>query len=169
MELVHVDVVGIESSETGIEIGAEVAGDVAVGLVVAVGRGRCSCVIDVVAELGRDDDLVAPSGEGPAEHSLAVPGAVVGSCVEEGDSELERPVEGTQGLGVVDLAPAGRSAVEGPRTTDRPAAEPEGADLDPDRPSARVENAVMGLPFRCDECGGRAPPVAMVGVEWLRV
>ena len=51
-------------------------------------------VVDVVAELGRDDDFVALTGERSAEHSLAVPGAVVGGGVEERDAELECSAEG---------------------------------------------------------------------------
>ena len=91
----------------------------------------------VVAELGRDDDLVAPTGEGSAEQSFAVSGAVVGGGIEERDAELERAAQGADGLGVVDLAPSGRRAVEGPRAADRPAAEAERADLDPG-PSERA-------------------------------
>ena len=87
-------------------------------------------LVDVVAELGGDHHVVTPFPERVAEDPLAVPGAVVRGGVEEVHAELERAAERTHGLGVVDRAPSGGRAIERPRAADRPAAHPEGADLD---------------------------------------
>ena len=94
MKLEDVDVIRAEAFEAGVEILAEATGDVAGGLVVVIRHHRPIGLVDVVAELRGDDDVVAALPEGFAEQSLAVPGAVVGGGVEERDAEIERPLEG---------------------------------------------------------------------------
>ena len=53
-------------------------------------------VVDAVAdraELGRDDDLVAPAGDGAGEQLLVQVGSVDLGRVQEGDAEFERAVD----------------------------------------------------------------------------
>ncbi len=130
MQLVDVDVVRLQSLQAGFEVLPQPAGNVAVGLDVAVGHDRLVVLVDVVAELGGDDHLVATLPECLAEEMLAVSGAVVGGGVEERDAEVESALQGAQRLGVVDLAPAGWRSVEREWTADRPAPHAESADLD---------------------------------------
>src|SRR5687767_14159485 len=89
-------------------------------------------LIEGVPELARDYRLVPAAGERPAEHPLAVPGAVGTGGVEERHAEVQRPVHGADRLVVVDLAPPERLPAGAPqRAADRPTAHPDGADLDP--------------------------------------
>jgi len=130
VQLVDVDVVGVESMQARLEVGAEPSGDVAVDLIAVVADDGLAVLVDLIAELGGDDDVLAASAERRTEQPLAAPGAVVGGGVEERDAEVERPVQRPQRLVVVDDAPACWSAVERPGPTDRPAAHSERAGLD---------------------------------------
>ena len=65
------------------------------------------------AELGGDDDPVAATLQGPADHFLTVEGAVDLGGVEVGDAEVECTVDRADGLGVVDSSFAGVGAGHG--------------------------------------------------------
>ena len=130
VQLVDVDVVGLESLQAGFEVLSQPAGDVAVGRVVGIRRDGLVVLVHLIAELGGDDHFASTLVEGLTEETFAVPGAIVGGGVEERDTEVERSLQRSQRLGVVDLAPAGWRAVERPRTADRPAPHSEGADFD---------------------------------------
>ena len=144
MKLEDVDVIRAEAFEAGVEILAEATGDVAGGLVVVIRHHRPIGLVDVVAELRGDDDVVAALPEGFAEQSLAVPGAVVGGGVEERDAEIERPLEGAaDSWSSTLLHPAGAPLkLHGPPMAQQPI--PRALTSMPDRPRTRVKEAVMG-------------------------
>jgi hypothetical protein len=56
------------------------------------------------AELRREHDLVAAALDGPADQLLVVEGAVDLGGVEVGDAQVQRPVDGADGLGVAALS-----------------------------------------------------------------
>jgi hypothetical protein len=123
MDQVDVDAVGVEAAQARVARAPQV-----LGAEVAAAAGPRLLVEDV-ADLGDDHDVVAPPGERPAEHALAVAAAVDVGGIEERDAEVERVPDRADGLLVVHVAPACGPAVEGPWAADRPAAEAEGADL----------------------------------------
>ena len=53
------------------------------------------------AELGRQHDLVAAALEGPADEFLVDERAVDLGGVEQGDAQIQRPVDGADGLRVI--------------------------------------------------------------------
>ena len=132
-------------------------------------------LVEGVAPLGGDHGLVPAAGERPAEHPLAVPGAVRVGGVEEGDAEVERPAYRPHRLVVVDRAPAQRLGALRPGAADRPAPHAEGADLDAaaaQRPCRDCHRPIVppsqrgagrgGLHAR--PIGGIATPPARLGV-----
>jgi hypothetical protein len=62
------------------------------------------------AELGGDNDLVAPGRDRVADDFLAVERAVDLDGVDVGDAEVECAVDGVDGLGVVQAAAGGVGA-----------------------------------------------------------
>jgi hypothetical protein len=56
------------------------------------------------AELRRQHDLVAAALDGPADQLLVVEGTVDLRGVEVGDAQVQRPVDGADGLGVAALS-----------------------------------------------------------------
>jgi hypothetical protein len=85
VQLVEVDVVGVQALEAVFaghadEVGVPPLGQLGMALALA-GVG-----VDVVAELGGDDHLVAHAGKGFRQHRLAAPLAVNISRVKEGDA-----------------------------------------------------------------------------------
>jgi predicted dehydrogenase len=123
--LVDVDAVRTQPAQGG---GARLAqvggGDV-------LPRHPAGALLEGVAELGRDHDAVAVGADDAAEDLLAVARAVDVGGVEEGDAELEGAAQRGDGFGVVDLAPARGLAGRAERAADRPAPEPERADIGP--------------------------------------
>src|SRR5512144_837197 len=106
MELIYVDVVGVETREALFETEAQATGDVAIFFLLIVVNYLFGSFIHVVAELGGNDHFVASAFECLAKEPLAVPRAIIGGGVEEIDTQLEPALDATQRLGVVDLAPA---------------------------------------------------------------
>ena len=126
VQLVEVDVVGVEAHQGRVARLACVA-----GRGVSAGQHPGGLVVGE-AELRRDDDLLSLASESPAEDAFAVAGAVRVRGVEERHAEIEREMNGTDRLVVIDLAPGSgrttkRRGVE--RAADRPTAKPEWTDL----------------------------------------
>ena len=94
MELVEVDRVDAKPAQARIAGTADVFGPPVVRA-----RGRIGRPDD--AELRREDDLVAVPGERFAEEQLVRADAVHVRGVEQGDAELERPVDRPHGLDLV--------------------------------------------------------------------
>ena len=92
--VVQVDVVDAEPLEGSLEGGADV-GRAAVEV-----AGAAAGVGDH-AELGGQHHLVAPSADGPADELLVGERAVDLGGVDQGHPEVERSVDGADGLGVV--------------------------------------------------------------------
>jgi hypothetical protein len=93
--LVEVDPVGLEAAERRLDRLADVGPRAAGGLAVA----------EVVAELRRQHDLVAPAGEGAADDLLAAAAVAVDvGGVEEGDAGVDRRVDHRARLRLVDPA-----------------------------------------------------------------
>ena len=67
----------------------------------AVRRARPAAGVRDESELRGEHDLVAAALQGPADELLVGVGAVDLGGVDEGDAEVERPVDGADGLGVV--------------------------------------------------------------------
>lgn len=125
MQLVQVDMVGAEPVEGRRE------GAAGVGRSVVDAGAGAGLLVEDVAPLGGDDDVVPPLAQRPSEHPFTVSGAVGVRGVEEGDAEVEGAVHRPYGLLVVDLAPAEGPAVGVlPFAADRPASEAKSADLD---------------------------------------
>ena len=70
----------------------------------AAARAALALVVDRPAELRRDDHVVAPRAERPAEQHLALRAAVDVGGVEEGDARVERGVDHRRGRRLVDPA-----------------------------------------------------------------
>ena len=103
VDLVEVDVVGVEAAEALLageldELAVELLGPLAV----AVAGSR---VVDVVAELGGDDQVVAPVAEDAGQDLLAVAVAVGIGGVEEVDAQLHRVFQQGGALGVLQPPP----------------------------------------------------------------
>ncbi len=124
VQLVEVDVVGGQPAQ---RVGHRPAQVVRRGVLPG---GLPGALVERVAELRGDHGLAAPPGERPAEHPLAVPGAVRVGGVEQRDAEVERAADRAYRLVVVDLAPAQRAGALGPGAADGPAPHTEGAHLD---------------------------------------
>jgi len=92
--VVQVDVVGAEPTQRTLDRGADVRG------AAVEDTGAASGVGDH-AKLGRHHDLVATASDGPAEEFLVGVRPVDLGGVEEGDAQLQCPVDGADGLGVV--------------------------------------------------------------------
>ena len=92
--VVQVDVVGAEPPQRALDRGADVGR-------AAVEAPRAAAGVGDEAELGRQHDLVAAALHGPADELLVGVGAVDLGGVDEGDAEVERPVDGADRLGVV--------------------------------------------------------------------
>ena len=92
--VVEVDVVGAQPSERSLDRGADVGRT-------AVEMERTTPGVGDHAELGGQHHLVAAIGDGPTDQLLVGVGAVDLSGVDEGDSQVERPVDGPDRLGVV--------------------------------------------------------------------
>jgi hypothetical protein len=92
--VVQVDVVGGEPPQGAFDRGADV-GRAAVEV-----AGAAAGVGDH-AELGRHDDLVATALDGAADEFLVGERPEDFGGVEQGDADIECPVDGTDGLGVV--------------------------------------------------------------------
>jgi hypothetical protein len=87
MELVQVDRLDPEPGQARIALLADRLGRRA-------GSGDLSgLLVEEVAELGGDDYLVTPAGEGLSDDTLAVAGAVNVGGVEERDAGVERCVD----------------------------------------------------------------------------
>ena len=86
--------------------------------------------IDVEAELGGDDGLIAPPRQRLAQNVLAVARAVVGRGVEEGDPVVQRVLDGADRLSIIDLTPAGLKVAKPPLPANRPAAHAQRGYLD---------------------------------------
>jgi len=105
--VVQVDVVGAEAGQRSLDGGADV------GWAAVDRAGGDAVAVSDEAELGGDDDLVAAALQGPADHLLAVEGAVDLGGVEVGDAEVEGTVDRADGLGVVDSSLTGVGAGHG--------------------------------------------------------
>jgi N-acetylglutamate synthase-like GNAT family acetyltransferase len=91
-----------------------------------------------------EHDLVAPPGQRPAEHPLAVARAISVGSVEKGHSEFECAPNRAHRLVVVDRTPAKRLAVHCvPRAANGPTAETQRADFDPGRAEHPVADHVF--------------------------
>src|SRR5215472_10664841 len=99
--------------------------------------------VEGIAELGGDHHFVAVPGQRPAQDLLAVPGAVHIGGVEEGDPELQPASQRSHRLLIIDIAPAIRHAIRDSRATDRPAPEPDLANLD----AAAPQHPAHAVPF----------------------
>jgi hypothetical protein len=96
VDLVQVDVVGAEATEAVVEGLGEVA----------PGRtARQRVVVQRVAGLGGEDDVVAALAEGLAEEGLGLAKAVAVGGVEEADAGVEGLADELVGAGLVDVAP----------------------------------------------------------------
>jgi hypothetical protein len=88
MELVQVDVLGIQTLQTGLTRPADVC---RVGI---VARHLAGVLFERVPELRSNDDVVAVAGEGPAQYPFAMPATVDIRGVEEGDAnKIKRAME----------------------------------------------------------------------------
>ena len=120
MDLVQVDVVDVEAAQALVDRPHDPAPGVAPA-------------VDVVAhrpvELGRQHDVVAPSGDRPPDDQLVLPGAVDVGGVDEVDPRVDRPLDDPGTLGEVAVAPHPEDH----------RAEPETAHLD----TGRAERAVL--------------------------
>ena len=129
--VVEVDVVGAQPLERALER----LPDVLRRAVEAAPGGAVGLRLD--AELGGDDDLVAAAGERAAEQLLVVVRAVQLGGVEEGDAELDRPVQRGDRLVGVGLAVEGGHAH---------AAEAEGGDGESAGSQLSLLHAIHGRP-----------------------
>ena len=91
MQLVEVDVVGVEATQRVLARRAHV-----VGLRAEVR------VVDRHAELGRDDDLAASCAERYAEEDLGLGGAVDVGGVKEIDPRLDGAVDNSRRAGLIE-------------------------------------------------------------------
>jgi hypothetical protein len=107
VELVEVDVVGAEAAQAGLEPLAH-EGTVpalralALGVLLAAG-------LEVVAEFGRDLDLIAVGRKHAADQLLVGAPAVSVTGVEEGDPQLQRLLDQANAGGLRHLAPPVRA------------------------------------------------------------
>jgi hypothetical protein len=92
--VVQVNVVGAEPPQRTLDRGADV------GRAAVEDTGAAAGVGDH-AELGRHHDLVAAAVDGAAEEFLVGERPVDLGGVQQGDAQLERSVDGADGLGVV--------------------------------------------------------------------
>ena len=107
VQLVDVYVVGVQAPQAllaGIanELRGEVLGALAVSLPLDVG-------VEVVSELGAEDDLVPLLAQRLGDYPLAVALAVGVAGVEEVDAEVERLLEEPDAVRLLDLAPPARA------------------------------------------------------------
>jgi hypothetical protein len=111
--IVEVDVIDAEALQRRVARAAHVVG-------VPVHHAEAAFGPALVPELGREDHLVAPARDGLADEELVGAEAVDVGGVEEVDAELERAVDGGDGLGVVNrpVGPAHAHAAE-PQRGDR--------------------------------------------------
>src|SRR6266705_32676 len=105
-------------------------------------------VVEVAADLGCDEDLVADVVQRRAEQRFGVPVAVRVRGVEEVAVELERPPDGARRFGVVGSAVRVAKRV----AADRPGSEPDLAD--------RESGAAKGAPVHAS-----SSPASCSGVE----
>jgi len=91
--VVQVDVVGAEPLQGALDGGADVRR-------AAVEDARAATGVRDDAELRRQHHLVAAALDGPTNQFLVEVGAVDLSGVEMGDAQIQRPVDGADGLGV---------------------------------------------------------------------
>ena len=96
----EVDAVGAEAGQHGVGDADDV-----VGAAVEAGGAGAGLRIDVEAEFGGDDDVVADGGEGGADEVFVGPGAVGFGGVEEGDAEVVRAADDADGVGAVGDSP----------------------------------------------------------------
>ena len=94
--VVQVDVVGVEPAQRSFDGDADVLG-------AAVGPD--SAGVRHEPELGGEHHLVAAALEGAADEFLVGVGAVDLGGVDQGDAEVEGPVDGADGFGVVAAGP----------------------------------------------------------------
>jgi hypothetical protein len=111
VELKQIDPVGLQPLERLVdgladESGGKILGNLALALALA---GE---MVEVVADLGGDHDLIAPGLEGLGDQPLASPVAVGVGGVKEGDSQVERFLHEGDGLFVGVIAPP--AGAEGP-------------------------------------------------------
>ena len=107
VELEHIDVVGLEPLEALVDgVAHELALEALRELALPAARLRCLFVVDVVADLGRVDDVTSTSPKCFGELELAAAVAVCVGGVEEGDAVLiERAAHHRDRLLVGDFAP----------------------------------------------------------------
>jgi hypothetical protein len=96
--VVQVDVVGSETPQRALDRSADVRR-------AAVEMTRTTTGMRHEAELGRQHDLVAPARDGPADEFLVGERSVDLCGVDEGDAQVEGPVDGADGLVVIRAAP----------------------------------------------------------------
>src|SRR5439155_27077779 len=94
MLVIQVDAVGSEPGQGPLHGGAD-AGRA------AVETPRLAAGVRDVTELRGQHDLVPAALDGPADEFLVVEGPVDLGRVEEGDTELEGPVDGADGLRLI--------------------------------------------------------------------
>ena len=112
VQLVEVYVVGVQTTQAlfaGVtdEVGFEALG----AFLVSDAR---NVVVEVVAELGADDNFVAMFGQGLGKDFFAVALSVGVGGIEEGDAELGCFLEQADAIGFVDFAPP--AGGDGPET-----------------------------------------------------
>ncbi|CDK40198.1 hypothetical protein BN903_108 [Halorubrum sp. AJ67] len=127
MKLEHVDVVGVEPVERGLERLGEV---LAVQLLRQFAVAGLRVVVEIVADLRRQRHLVAAAVDGPPDYLLAVAVAVHVAGVDVGDARVERVLDHPDRLFVGAVAP--------PIGADDPRAEADLGDLDAGVPQFAV-------------------------------
>src|SRR5688500_14592637 len=123
MKLIKVDIVRVKSLQRSLASGTDIFGrSIRTGAL----TGR---FIKGIAELCRNDDFIPSPFEGARKHTLTMARAVNVRCIKEVDAEIEPGMNGADRLFVVDLSPARRRFTKPERATNRPTAQPHGANL----------------------------------------
>ncbi len=148
VQLVEVDVLGIQAPQTVFTILAEVLYDN-----VIIFGDEFTFFIHDKPELGSDHGLIPPACQRLRQNPLAVPRPVIGCRVEKIDSHIQPGVDGAQRFVIVHLAPPGRIGflslvIEHPRSTNCPAAQPHGADFNSAFPKYSGKHDSTPVPFR---------------------
>ena len=118
VELVEVNVVGAEATQALFASVAYVVGIESMGtLFLSHEKQEEIVIVEVIADLGADDDVVSLLGEGLDQDFFTVALAIGVGGVEEGDAEFGGFLKESNGVGFVDIAP--------PYGGDGPEAEPD--------------------------------------------